>query len=66
MPTANNFDELFKMLNNEDVLYDQLIGQTIDYTCPNCNEVVKLKLLKGKKAICPSCKKEISVKLDIK
>lgn len=66
MPTAKNLDELFKMLDDEDILYDQLIGQTIDYTCPYCKKEVKLKLLKGRKATCPSCKKGISISLDTK
>lgn len=66
MPTANNFDELFKMLHNEDIVYDQLVGETIEYTCPNCNEDVKIKLLQGKKAICPSCKQEIRIHFKIK
>lgn len=67
MPTFNNLKDLEKNLKNyPEVIMEQNIGNTIEYECPVCKTVEKIKIISKDKGKCQKCNNEMKIELNIK
>jgi ribosomal protein L37AE/L43A len=67
MPSFDNLKYLEKYLkNNPEVILEQNIGNTIEYECPVCKTVEKIKIISKDKGRCQKCNNEMEIELNIK
>jgi len=66
MPDFKNFNDLEKFLKkNPEVVMQQNIGKLIEYECPVCKAVERIRIISGDKGLCLNCNNEMSVHLVI-
>lgn len=66
MPTFKNLNDLEKYLKrNPEVVIKQNIGKEIEYECPVCKTIEKIKILSEDRGICLKCSSEFDIKFQI-
>lgn len=67
MPSFNNLKDIENYLKkNSEVVLEQNIGKVIEYECPICKTVEKIKITSKNKGKCQRCNSEIEITLAIK
>jgi ribosomal protein L37AE/L43A len=67
MPTFRNLRELWAYLKKKpEVVLEQNIGKIIEYECPVCKTVEKIKIISKDKGRCQKCSSDIKITLVIK